>query len=382
MIDNIKLVLDTYCEVYDLLKPWADGIFCDLKKHKASGNLVPNSVYVVGRYQMKVNSNIIRDLINNNTIKVIFSNPAEGSETLRMHCKTYGIEDLVIQNKILLISGGDMGPEYHYLRYDSFLPKILDYEENLLAQKRTGEIFNATEKPYKFFFLNGRARPHRKFLLETFKKSGLIDSCIWSCLDSNGASNRHIRLVDNDENLMIRPSEIKYLDKKYEHARYQKWVESPAMIDNGFVRHALLDDDWGEVYIEPQGYIDTYFSLITETVFEYPYSFRTEKIWKPIAMGHPWIAVANCGFYQDMHDLGFQTFGHVVDESFDSIENSQARIERIATVVEDLCQQDLATFLKACYNVCKYNQQHLAEMRFKVREEFPDRFFQFINQYY
>ena len=82
-----------------------------------------------------------------------------------------------------------------------------------------------------------------------------------------------------------------------------------------------------------------------------------------------------------MHNLGFQTFGHVIDESFDSIENDQDRLERIAQVVEDLCQQDLASFLKECYNVCKYNQQHLAEMRIKVRQEFPIRFEQYINDY-
>ena len=113
----------------------------------------------------------------------------------------------------------------------------------------------------------------------------------------------------------------------------------------------------------------------------YPYSFRTEKIWKPVVMGHPFIAVANQGYYRDMHHLGFKTFGHVVDESFDLIENNQDRLARIAQVVEDLCQQDLASFLKECYNVCKYNQQHLAEMRLKVRQEFPDRFFDFLQQY-
>jgi len=64
------------------------------------------------------------------------------------------------------------------------------------------------------------------------------------------------------------------------------------------------------------------------------------------------------------------------------IDNNQDRLERIAAVVEDLCQQDLAKFLKECYNVCKYNQQCLAEMRIKVGKEFPDRFFQFIEEQY
>ena len=52
-----------------------------------------------------------------------------------------------------------------------------------------------------------------------------------------------------------------------------------------------------------------------------------------------------------MHNLGFRTVGHVVDESFDLIENNQDRLERVSQLVRDLCQQDLASFLKECYNV-------------------------------
>ena len=83
-----------------------------------------------------------------------------------------------------------------------------------------------------------------------------------------------------------------------------------------------------------------------------------------------------------MRNLGFRTFNNLIDESFDSIDNNQDRLTRISEVVRDLCQQDLASFIKECYNVCKYNQQHLAEMRIKVRQEFPERFFQFIKQYH
>jgi hypothetical protein len=134
------------------------------------------------------------------------------------------------------------------------------------------------------------------------------------------------------------------------------------------------------MYINPQPYVDTYFSVVTETVFAYPYSFRTEKLWKPVAMGHPFVVASNRGYYRDLQNLGFRTFGHVIDERFDMIDNNQDRIERIAQVVNDLCQQDLAEFLDQCYNICKYNQQHYHELRSQIPQEFPNRFFQFINE--
>ena len=96
-------------------------------------------------------------------------------------------------------------------------------------------------------------------------------------------------------------------------------------------------------------------------------------------MQQPWIAVANRGYYRDMHNLGFKTFNNIIDESWDLIDNNQDRLERIAQTVEQLCASDLVAFLAAAEEVCKYNFQHYVEMRSVVRKEFPDRFFHYIT---
>jgi hypothetical protein len=49
--------------------------------------------------------------------------------------------------------------------------------------------------------------------------------------------------------------------------------------------------------------------------------------------------------------------------------------------VRDLCNQDLSAFIVETQEVCKYNQQLLAELTPKVRKEFSDRFVQFVAQY-
>ena len=179
---------------------------------------------------------------------------------------------------------------------------------------------------------------------------------------------------------MLRPGVVNYLPKEYELPEFQDQVGSiPA--GQSFVKFHLFNNQWGDIYLYPPPYIDTYFSLVTETVFEYPYSFRTEKIWKPIAIGHPWIAVSNAGYYKDMRNLGFRTFGHLIDETFDSIENNQDRIDRVADIVRDLCAQDLKAFLAAAQEVCKYNQQHLRDLIPRERDGFLERFTDFIRPY-
>lgn len=354
MLGQRKLILDTHCEVYDLLKPWADDHFWDFSQHQP----IDGAVYLIGRRQFIDHKEKILPLVDRCTI--ILSNPHEGSSTLKGLCAQLGIDHLARQGKIMLIGGGDMEPCYRYLQFESFMPKILDYKENQQAQQQTEEIFKKTHKPYKFLFLNGRARFHRKYLLDRFQHNRLLEQALWSNLDSSA------------------PVETRSIPSQYEFTRYrQRTIDTV----NHYKKPQLFDNEWGEIYLEPSAYIDTYFSVVTETVFEYPWSFRTEKIWKPIAMGHPWIAVTNAGYYRDIRNLGFQTFEHVIDESFDLITDNQQRLERVAVTIEDLCRQDLASFLKECYNVCKYNQQHLEEIRGRFRQEFPDQFFQFIKSY-
>lgn len=383
MLGKRKLVLDTFCEVYDLIKDFADGEFWEFDQH----DVVPGSLYIIGSQQFFKHKDKIVPLVEQNVIRAALSNPAEGSSTIKWKVHRLGIFDLIKQGKMFIISGGDIESEYSALVYDAFLPKILDYTENLQAIDQINKI-HTTNKPYKFLFLNGRARYHRKYLLEIFQQNRLLEQALWTNLDVSELDPR--RSVWNPAGTFP-PVPVKFLPVEYEVERYRQSLVTTSMatktenqeentIGNLFNKHSLFNNDWGEIYLESKPYIDTYFSLVTETVFEYPYSFRTEKIWKPIAMGHPWIAVANHGYYRDLHNLGFRTFGHVIDESFDLIQNNQQRIERIAQIVEDLCQQDLDQFSKECYNVCKYNQQHLADMRTKVRQEFPDRFSQFINE--
>jgi hypothetical protein len=353
MLGNRKLVLDGWCEVYDLLKPWADAKFRDFSTHE----IIPNALYLIGREQMNLNRDRILDLINNNVIQVIFSHPSEGSDTIINHCTfELKIKDLLLDKKISLIIGGDVPAEYSHLLYENFLPKILDYDENVKAVEKYWNNYS-TLRPYKFLFLNGRVRVHRQYMLE--RLSALLDQALWTNLHSGNGP-------------------IKLLDTKYEFFKFNVDLDIKSM---ECVKPLLFGSGiWGDIYIEANPYIDTYFSLVSETVHRVPYSFRTEKIWKPVAIGHPFVVIANQGYYRDLHNLGFKTFGHVIDESFDQIENNTDRMERVATIVEDLCQQDLASFLNECYNVCKYNQQHMADLRLRVRAEFPQRFEQFINE--
>ena len=377
MLDNRRLVIDTMSEVYSILKPYADEEFWDFNQVTPK----PGSIYVFGRQHLLDNLSRIRDMANSGEYVIVFGNSAEGAWTLETQLKQLRIDQLVREKKILVIAGAEIDPEYAHLTHEHFLSTILDYEENLTAQQHTDTIFSKKHKPYKFLFLNGRARPHRKYLYERLRRNGALDHALWTMLDCKPTVVRSFQFRENGIDVMATASPLQRLPDQYEVAQYQNPVLGP-ITDTSNIKQELFNRQWGEIYLEPAPYIDTYFSMVTETICaESIYSFRTEKIAKPLAIGHPFIVISNAGFYRDLHNLGFQTFGHVIDESFDSIQNHQDRADRIAQIVTDLCQQDLASFLQECYNVCKYNQQRLAEIRDQTQQEFPTRFQQFIQQY-
>jgi hypothetical protein len=62
MLGTHKLVLDTFCEVYDLLEPWCDQDFWNFKNHDP----IPGAIYLIGRLQFRLNVEKIRHLVETN----------------------------------------------------------------------------------------------------------------------------------------------------------------------------------------------------------------------------------------------------------------------------------------------------------------------------
>lgn len=377
MPNTPRLFVDRFGEVFDLLAPYAADCFYNF----AEVPLQPGAVYIVGRQNFLDNADKFFSMAQSGQYKMIFCNACEGSWTLETQILQLKMNQLISAGKILLIGGAPVGSQYPCLTIDHFLYRIMDYPENRSAQASTQDIFDQKCKPYKFLFLNGRARPHRKYLYERLRRRNLLEHSLYTMLDAKPTVVRHFNFVENDINVMATSSELRRLPDYYEVPRYREPHFGP-ITNRTYLKQELFRLEWGEIYLEPRAYIDSYFSLVTETVCaESAISFRTEKVAKPLAMGHPFIVASTPGFYRDLRNLGFRTFDHVIDESFDSIASAQDRMDRIIDLVADLCSEDLIDFLAACEDICKYNQQHLDEFTKQTRREFPEKFFQFLNQH-
>jgi hypothetical protein len=83
---------------------------------------------------------------------------------------------------------------------------------------------------------------------------------------------------------------------------------------------------------------------------------------------------------RDLTAAGFRTFGHLIDEGYDEIDNPHYRIERVIDTVRDIGQQGAAEFWQASRDVCKYNQQHLVEYNREQRSRLPIDLEKYLNE--
>jgi len=366
MLGNRKIIVDEWAEVWDLLKPHADESFWQWPEQ-----LDPDAVYIVGRVILKENWYAITTWTNIHPGSIIFSNPAEGSQTILLQLKRLMLEEHVQDGRIGLLTSGDMEPGWNYCKTDCYFSNIVEYLENLRAHESYPQVYHKQNKPYDFLFLNGRLRPHRKYLIDAMRDQELLDRALWTNLNDCVEMAWSSQLQTGDA------EPIRLLPPQYEIDRALPNMDT---VPTGFVKHHLFGNTWGDAEVNPAPYIDTYFSVVTETIFDYPYTFRTEKIWKPMIMCHPFVAAANRGYYRDLHNAGFQTFGHLIDESFDQIDDPTIRANRIVDVVADICYNGAASFLESARSVCKYNYQQLCEHNARERAELPERLAQYINE--
>ena len=363
MLGTYKIIVDEWAEVWDLLKPHADDSFWQWP-----AELDSTAVYIVGRVVLKENWQAITEWATRHPGRIIFSNPAEGSETILLQLRRLVIAEHVRDGRIGLLTSGDLESGWNYCRTDCYFSNIVEYLENLEA---AAHDVQGQHKPYDFLFLNGRLRPHRKYLIDAFRARDLLNQALWTNLGD------HVEMTWSSALQTQLHEPVRLLPPQYE---LERAVPNMGNIPTGFVKHHLFGNTWGDAVVNPRAYVDTCVSVVTETRFDYPHTFRTEKIWKPMIMCHPFVVAANSGYYRDLHSAGFRTFGHLIDESFDQIDDPKSRANRIVDVVADICYNGAASFLEAAQDICKYNYQHLREHNARERAALPDRLTQYINE--
>lgn len=81
--------------------------------------------------------------------------------------------------------------------------------------------------------------------------------------------------------------------------------------------------------------------IVTETVYDYPYPYISEKTLRPIACKRFFIVVGPAGVLTLLRSKGFETFGDVIDESYDLAHDPWERWQILESSIKDFVTRPL-----------------------------------------
>jgi hypothetical protein len=221
--------------------------------------------------------------------------------------------------------------------------------ENIYRQPKYYE-FGAKEK--LCLFMNRVPRPHRIELLAHM-------------FDNNLVSRSYVSFAGNFDS---GPWNLKSWNYHVDPALYsilQKNASKLPLVLN------MKNSTDNPIFLkfDDVNYFDTsYFSLVTETLWqqrkfygnweEFPGHFFSEKIFKPILMKHPFIMVSRPGSLARLRSLGYRSFSPYINETYDTIDDSKARLEAIFDEVKRLSkftEHDWLVWQKNIRDIVEHN---------------------------
>jgi len=119
---------------------------------------------------------------------------------------------------------------------------------------------------------------------------------------------------------------------------YECWFLNKNLLDImnvelKYSKHPKIDNNYDNINLEFLS--EAVLNITSETVFYYPYVELTEKTLQSILIKRPFILIGPAHSLKYLRSLGYKTFGKIIDESYDEIEDPNERMEKIMTIVRD-----------------------------------------------
>jgi hypothetical protein len=107
-------------------------------------------------------------------------------------------------------------------------------------------------------------------------------------------------------------------------------------------------------------YDSTACSIVLETHFDADGSrgaFLTEKTFKCLKHGHPFVVFAPAGSLAALRDMGYRTFDHAIDNSYDHITDNTERYLAVVRTIHELSLVPPNDLYTSCVADLEHNQQ-------------------------
>ena len=299
-----------------------------------------------------------------------------------MHQNTYGDSQL---------TGGFT--DHVIIPYEDFNAELLGREPNSIVQDsyercKPDEVLvgipNGIDKTKDLICLNARPRSHRPVLVSELHRIGYNNENSYvSFLGREDMLNQHGELITGQpiwKQQMFRDLNITQFTARKDNPfisflshdvqieyTYRFWKDRNMVLADRSVMEVHGDDR----LITSQMYKDTFFSLVSETLFgeDKESLFVTEKTFKAIAYRHPFMIVGNMGTLRHLRFLGYETFPEMFDESYDQEYDPKKRFSIILRNLEQWYQLSREEKIKK-YDSVKEKLKHNFELFKNSRSQF------------
>lgn len=163
----------------------------------------------------------------------------------------------------------------------------------------------------------------------------------------------------NYTNNIENPEVIDSLILDADHKHYEKTLKNnlPLIVDKDFTIDSPDVDN--TTIFNHSIYKNSLLSFVTETAFHQPGMFITEKTFKPIVAGHPFIILGQYNILKELKKMGYQTDFPGIDQSYDDIPDPVDRFyaahsSLIKWVNTSRTQKE--SFIRESLKIIKHNQ--------------------------
>jgi len=210
-----------------------------------------------------------------------------------------------IKNPMILFNGAVYPNSPGFLEFPYQQIEFFRY----LSKLSFDEVSPTTNKSKKFFFASTKDYLSRRYILQSLINNGfgeqgyLAYKCIERCHTNEPYDPTNLQLIQNSASSIDHLLPIQGFDTSVEYRDISTDVFS-----------------------------DCYLSIVTETFFTGPLYF-SEKIFNSMLYNHFFIYLGPPQSLKYLRSLGFKTWAHIIDESYDDIENLAGRLYAVTNSI-------------------------------------------------
>lgn len=212
------------------------------------------------------------------------------------------------------------------------------------------------DRAYLYDCLCGTRRAHRDYIMYGLAQSGLLDKGIATYRD----------IFPGHEF-----TETPWFVKRHFRDIELPWPYVSANLDPQWEVRVDLDNSISSI-VPWEIYNRTWFTVLLETIGSGTTFLAAEKIGKCLHARRLFVHVGRAHWLTKLRSLGFETFGSVMDESYDSVVDDITRWQAALKQIQWLCNQNLPQLLTYLRPVLDHNHSRLYAYRKEIADKMAE----------